>query len=358
MVGQDRRDAPFGRDREVTMNDFLTEYVLFAAKTLTGVLAVVVVVALLTRLRRHPPPYRLEVTDVNRRLDDMSRQVSAGILPARAVKRQWKADKRRRKADDAARLRTGPDDRRPRTFVLDFHGDIRASAVSALREEVTAVLTVATPRDSVLVRLDNSGGTVPDHGLAASQLLRIRQRDIPLTISVDRVAASGGYLMACVADRILAAPFAVVGSIGVIAQLPNFHRLLDRHGVEVEQFKGGEFKRTVTMFGRNTDADRDKLTEEIQDVHTLFKDFVGTHRPRLDIARVATGEHWYGTRAVELGLVDEIVTSDDHLLAAREGNDIYEVRYHRRRSLAHPRAAHAAVDLGARLGAALNRVTS
>ncbi len=217
--------------------------------------------------------------------------------------------------------------RRRRIFVLDFEGDIRASNVRSLREEVTAILTLARAPDEVLVRLENAGGLVHGHGLAASQLARIKDQGLRLSVAVDKVAASGGYLMACVADRILAAPFAIVGSIGVLAQIPNFHELLKRHGVEVEQFKAGPYKRTVTLFGQVTEGDRAKLREELEALHALFKEFVITHRPGLDLDRVATGEHWHGARALELGLVDEVTTSDARLLEASREAELYHVRY-------------------------------
>jgi serine protease SohB len=179
----------------------------------------------------------------------------------------------------------------------------------------------------VIVRLENHGGVVHEHGLAASQLARIRDRNIPLTVCVDKVAASGGYLMACVASRICAAPFAILGSIGVIAQIPNFNRMLDSHGIGFEQVTAGKYKRTVTMFGENTDEDRAKLKEELEDVHALFKEAVAKYRPELNLEKVATGEHWYGTRALDLGLADEIRTSDE-LLSERAGDrDIFSVVY-------------------------------
>ena len=212
-------------------------------------------------------------------------------------------------------------------FVLNFHGDIRATAVTSLREEVTAVLTAAQPEDEVLVRLESAGGLVHGYGLAAAQLLRIRDRRLKLTVAVDKVAASGGYMMACVADRIIAAPFAILGSIGVIAQLPNFNRLLKKHDVDFEQFMAGEHKRTVTLFGENTDKGRQKFQEEIEDIHNLFKDFVRNHRPQVDRERVATGEHWFGARALDCRLVDELRTSDDYLLDASASADLYEIIY-------------------------------
>ena len=305
------------------MPESLVTYLLFLAKSVTVVLLIgglLVVIGLLSRRGR--PQSRLKVKDIGERYDDLARTLRATVLPKPEFKAAIKAEKARKKE-----LKAGTGSARPRVFVLDFHGDVRASRVSGLREEVTAILTLATPADEVVVRLENPGGTVNDQGLAASQLLRLRGHGVPLTVCVDTVAASGGYMMACVANRIVAAPFAVVGSIGVVAQVPNFYRLLDRVGVDVEQFTGGEFKRTVTMFGETTDADRAKLTEQIHEIHDLFKSFVAENRPQVDLARVATGEYWYGTKALELNLVDELSTSDDYLLAARDRADLFEVEY-------------------------------
>ena len=308
------------------MLDYLLQYGLFLAETLTIVAAVAVVVllvaALATRRRGGGGPERLEVRDLGARYREMKQTLESGLLGAKERKAAAKARKRASKA----RQKKGRADR-PRVFVLDFKGDIRASAVASLREEITAVLGFARPEDEVLVRLENAGGLVHEHGLAASQLLRVRKRGIPLTVSVDKIAASGGYMMACVADRVVAAPFAVLGSIGVLAQIPNFHRLLDSHGIDFEQFKGGEYKRTITMFGENTDADRAKLRQDIEDIHGIFKSFVTEQRPGLDIDKVATGEHWLARRAKDLGLCDTLITSDDYLLEANERAELVGVRF-------------------------------
>jgi serine protease SohB len=213
--------------------------------------------------------------------------------------------------------------------VLDFKGDIRATATASLREEISAVIELAEKNDEVLVRLENAGGAVHEHGLAASQLLRLRGRGIPLTVAVDKVAASGGYLMACAADRIVAAPFAVIGSIGVLMQMPNFHRLLEQKGVDFEQITAGRFKRTLTVFGENTDEGREKVKEELIEVHELFQNRIKELRPGVDLEQVATGEHWYGDRALELNLIDEIGTSDDFLLNAADRADLYKLNYKR-----------------------------
>ena len=327
------------------MLDYLLQYALFLAETLTVVVAVaalvLLVAALAARRRAGAGTERLEVRDLGARYREMKQVLESGLLRGKERKAAAKARKREAKARAKG---SSPD--RPRVFVLDFKGDIRASAVSSLREEVTAVLAHARPEDEVLVRLESAGGLVHDHGLAASQLMRVRERGIPLTVSVDRVAASGGYMMACVADRILAAPFAILGSIGVLAQIPNFHRLLDSHGIDFEQFKGGEYKRTVTMFGENTDADRAKLTQDIEEIHDIFKRFVTEQRPGLDIEKVATGEHWLGRRARDLGLCDELVTSDDYLLAANERADLFGVRFEARKRLAARLAESVAAFVG------------
>jgi serine protease SohB len=323
------------------MMDFVLQYGLFAAKTVTVVAAVGVLVALAVNLsRRARQTGELQVRRLNDRYQDFSRTLEARLLPRKHFKAEEKARRKERKAR-SKRSRADADQAR-RVFVINFRGDIRASAVAALREEVTAFLTVARPGDEVLVRLENAGGFVHDHGLAASQLERIRSRGITLTVAVDKIAASGGYMMACVADRIIAAPFAVLGSIGVLMQLPNFHRFLESRGVDFELLKGGEYKRKLTLFGENSDADRQRMQEEIDDTHQLFKDFVGEHRPQLDIARVATGEHWYGRRALELALCDELRTSDDYLLAASREAELYELDYSTRQPLAQKIAASVA----------------
>jgi serine protease SohB len=299
----------------------LVSYLLFLGEAVTVVILVgLLVLALSTLSRRGRPRSRLKVRDIGEKYDELTDTVAAAVLP----KAEVKARRTKRKAA-AKERRAGS--RRPRVFVLDFHGDLRASRVAGLREEITAILGLATGADEVVLRLQNPGGTINDQGLAASQLMRLRHRGVPLTVCVDTVAASGGYLMASTASRIVAAPFAVIGSIGVISATPNFHRLLDRAGIDWEQFTAGEFKRTVTAFGENTDEDRAKVIEQVNEIHGMFKDFVAENRPQLDVARVSTGEYWYGSQALDLNLIDALATSDDYLLAAREHADLYQVTY-------------------------------
>ena len=333
--------------------EWLAEYGLFLAKAATVVLAIGAAAAIVAGAARQARAGRKrgsvpEVVHLNRDYRRLAAAFERVALPRKAVRDRRKADRAERKARNKAerkRLATGGERRRRRVFVLDFKGDLRATGVEALREEVTMVLAVATERDEVVVRLENSGGAAHGHGLGASQLARIRARGIPLTVAVDRVAASGGYMMACVANRVLAAPFAVVGSIGVFAAIPNLHRLLESRGVDVEEFQAGEFKRTVTALGKNTDAGRAKLQEQLDDMHRLFREFVVEYRPSLDVERVSTGEFWHGRDALARNLVDELRTSDDYLYEASREADLFQIRGPGRPGLRHRLAELAELTL-------------
>ena len=309
------------------MSEFFLNYGLFLAKTVTFVIAFVVVVLFIAVMAARKQAHKkesFEVKRLNQKYDDLAMMMNTSMLEKSGLKKFLKQEKQKLKEFHKNKK---DEVQKKRIFVLNFNGDIRASAVSSLREEITAILMVATEEDEVFVRLESGGGVVHGYGLAASQLMRLRDRNIPLTVSVDKVAASGGYMMACVGNHIIAAPFSIIGSIGVIAQIPNFHRVLKKHDVDFEQFTAGEFKRTVTMFGENTDEAKAKFREEIEDIHLLFKDFIARHRPAVDIVKVSTGESWPGTRALEKQLVDELKTSDDYLLENSKHADIYEITY-------------------------------
>lgn len=315
------------------MTEFFLNYGLFLAKTTTIVAAIIVVVlfsAGIAGRKQVDKKESLEVKKINKKYDDMATVMNAGMLQKAKLMQYLKGEKDRLKSTRKGKMDEGE---KRRIYVLNFHGDIRASAVNSLREEITAILMVATENDEVFMRLESSGGMVHSYGLGASQLMRLREKNIPLTVSVDKVAASGGYMMACVGNRIIAAPFSIIGSIGVIAQVPNFHKILQKHDVDYEQFTAGEFKRTVTMFGENTDEAKAKFREEIEDIHLLFKDFIVQHRPDVDIVKVSTGESWPGTRAMERNLVDELKTSDDYLLDNSNHADIYEIKYVSKKSV-------------------------
>ena len=309
---------------------FLQEYGLFLAEATTVVVAILLVAAGLFALgqrgRTHDEGH-IEIKKLNDRYRDYRHAMQRALLDEREFKREGKEERKREKSEKKSRKQTPETVERLRLYVLNFHGDIRASATESLREEISAILDVARSGDEVMVRLESGGGLVHSYGLAASQLQRIRDAGIQLTVAVDKVAASGGYMMACVANRILAAPFAVIGSIGVLAQLPNFNRLLKKANVDFEQITAGEYKRTPTIFGENTDADRAKMQEEIDDTHLLFKSFVADHREQVDIEAVATGEVWFGKRAIERGLVDELQTSDAFVQNCLPERDVFEVKY-------------------------------
>ena len=242
-------------------------------------------------------------------------------------------------------------------YVLDFKGDMAASAVEGLREEITLILATAKAgRDRVVVRLESPGGMVHGYGLAAAQLVRLREAGFHLTICVDKVAASGGYMMACIANEIISAPFAIVGSIGVVAQVPNFNRLLKDNKIDFELYTAGEYKRTVTMFGENTEEGKAKFEEELQQTHALFKHFVEKYRPQLNIEKVATGEHWYGRDALDLNLVDTLQTSDEYLLNVLTQHDIYLLQTRKKPTLGEKLGLQAAQIADSLVPTVMNKV--
>ena len=316
--------------------DYLYGYLVFLAQAVTVVIAILVImgVGASSRLRmRQRERGHLEVRKLNEGLNALKQEMQAALLEPAALKKERRAQRKTDKQVAKSRAKSAPPEPEEvpaapaRIFVLDFHGDLQASRVKDLATEITAVLTLAAATDEVVVRVESQGGLVHSYGLAASQLVRVKEHGVPLTVAVDKVAASGGYLMAAVADKVLAAPFAVVGSIGVVAQIPNVHRLLKKHDVDVEVLTAGKYKRTLTVLGENTPEGREKFISDLEDVHTLFQEFVGTHRPQIDLEQVATGETWYGQRAIDLSLVDQISTSDEYLTRACESADVYRVHW-------------------------------
>ena len=295
------------------------------------------VMALSQRKRGAGEDGTVEARSLNERFEMHEEAVRAVIEDPLESKARGKDQKREKKAKrkaikQALKAEDDGEPRRPRVFVLDFDGDMQASQVDQLREEVSAILPVVGEADKVLLRLESGGGVVHGYGLAASQLMRLKDAGITLTISVDKVAASGGYMMACVGDEIIAAPFAILGSIGVVAQMPNFHRLLKKNDIDFEMHTAGEYKRTLTVFGENTNKAREKFQADIDDIHVLFKDFVSSNRPVVEIDEVSTGEFWFGQRALEKNLADRLCTSDSFLVEHLEGYDLIEVRYRAKRS--------------------------
>lgn len=309
-------------------------------------------------------PVELSIIHLNKIKDKRQEQVSATVQNGQQDKKCTLLNKLCKKAKDKAENRaknnTNKSDDATKTnksvFVLDFDGDMRASAVADLREEISVIISSAKAGDEVVLRLESGGGQVHSYGLAAAQLERIRQAGLTLTVCVDKIAASGGYMMACVADKIIAQSFAVVGSIGVVSQIPNFHEWLKKHDIDVEMFTAGQYKRTVTMLGENDDEDRAKYQEDINRIHTLFKEHVKSHRPSLDMEKVATGEFWFGEDALILGLIDEIGTSDAYLLNLMHHHEVFVLHTRTKPTLAQKLGL--SEQAGVKVGEMLGRVMS
>ncbi|WP_334322480.1 protease SohB [Gilliamella apicola] len=327
--------------------NWFSQYALFLAETATVVIAILSILIFILSQRRKLSIVagRLSVKDISQEYEQIKDDIlmsSMDELEAKQytkdVKKQKKLEKKqaklavkqKQKQDKSSNQVAGA---KPKLFVLSFNGSMDAHEVEELRQEITAVLAIIKPEDQVVIKLESPGGVVHGYGLAASQLLRFRTRNIPFTAVVDKVAASGGYMMACTANKIVAAPFAIVGSIGVVAQIPNFNRLLKKHDVDIELQTAGEYKRTLTMFGENTDEGRQKFKQELEETHLLFKDFVKEYRPNVDIEQVATGEHWFAAQAKDKGLVDEISTSDDFILSHLDTHKIISVSFQRKQKL-------------------------
>lgn len=299
---------------------FLAEYGLFFLKALTIVVAFIsCLIGLMVVTRKSRPKF--EIISLNKQFSD----IKARMIHTIVNKKEAKAYSKKIAKEDK---------KNPNLYVIDFNGDIKASQVEELREDINCVLAIAKEQDEVVIRLESPGGAVNGYGLAAAQLQRLRNRNLPLTVCIDKVAASGGYLMSCVANTIVAAPFAIVGSIGVVAQLPNFHRWLKKHDIDVELITSGEHKRTLTFLGENTEKGRKKFQEDVEKIHDAFRTYVLAHRPNLDIEKIATGEHWLATDALALNLVDSLQTSDDFLLERMDRFNIYKLTHHTKQSAA------------------------
>ena len=295
--------------------NFFAQYSLFLLKSVTVLVTCLLLMIGIFSIGRKPK-HKLEITCLNQQYDDVKQLMEKKILQIKPKKK--KKDKTKK----------------PSLYVLQFSGDIKASQTEQLREEISAILAIATPADEVVLKLESPGGSVNGYGLAASQLQRLRDKNIPLTVCIDKMAASGGYLMACVANHIVAAPFAIIGSIGVVAQLPNFNRWLKKNDIDFELLTAGKYKRTLTVFSENTNDGRKKFQDDLEQIHRQFRNYVLTHREQLDIDQVATGEHWLATDAFERHLVDALKTSDDYLQDKRHTFNLYQVTIHGKPSLA------------------------
>ena len=305
--------------------EIFIEFLLFVLKAFTIAILIFVPIFLisLSRKTKEESLGELKIKNLSNQYKSMANSLKVLNLNKDETKKFIKAEKKQLKAT----LKGGSKGKKKPVYVLDFEGDIEASSVESLREEINAILNSETKCEEIILRLESRGGTVIGYGLCAAQLQRIRDANIKLTACVDKVAASGGYMMACVADKIISAPFAVIGSIGVVAAIPNFHKVLKKNDIDYELHTAGEFKRTITTFGETTEEGRTKFKEDLEDIHTLFKNHVSKFRPELDISKIATGEVWEGIEALEVGLVDELKTSDEYILDFAKKHDVYSITY-------------------------------
>jgi len=295
--------------------DMIYNYGFFLLKTITILAAVLVVIGAIVSQKKKSPG-ELHSQCLNEEINSQKLKLTK--------KYKLKFSKKEKKPE----LKN-----LPKAYIVDFKGDIKATQTEQLREEITTILSIFQPGDEVMIRIDSPGGAVNGYGFAASQLERLRNNNVYFSVCIDQIAASGGYLMACIANRIYAAPFAIIGSIGVVAQLPNLHKWLKKHDIDFEQITAGEYKRTLTIFGENTAEGRKKFTEDLQLIHTNFKNQVSTYRPQLNIETVATGEHWLARDALKLGLVDDLKTSDDWILEKTKNYQVIQLQKTKNQSL-------------------------
>ena len=311
------------------MIDLLIAYGFFLLKIIT-VLAVILIPIMVivgsTKHKKETDKGRIIVKNLSDKLEEIGVSLKSAEMDPKAYKSFLKErTKKKKKA-----IKGKP---KEIIYVLDFKGDLQASAVDKLKQEINAIIASEVKCKEVVLKVESGGGSAYAYGLCAAELKRLVDNKIKLTVCIDKMAASGGYLMSCVATKIVAAPWAIVGSIGVIAQLPNFHRLLKKLDIDIEMHTAGKFKRTLTTLGKNTKQGREKFISELEDLHVVFKDFVKENRPKIKVAQVSTGEVWQGDKAVKLGLIDEIGTSDDYLLKLASKFKLLEIEYFEKKPL-------------------------
>lgn len=330
--------------------EFLSEYGMFLAKAVTVIITIAIIIGLAASSNAKPGKSKPKIKHLNKEIGDLKEHFQSETYSKAALKQSKKDEKQKAKENKS-------EGDLPCVYVLDFNGDIKASQANQMKDEITAILSLDKMPSEVVVKLESGGGMVHQYGFASSQLERITRKGIPLTVCVDRVAASGGYMMAAVADKIVAAPFAIVGSIGVIAQLPNFNKVLKKNDIDFEVHTAGEYKRTLTMFGENTDKAREKFREDLTEVHTMFKDFVESNRPVVNVTEVANGDVWYGNKAIDLNLVDELKTSDEYLQEKSASADVYLISQEKKKTLPQKLGLAAQLSVSKGIESALEKLS-
>jgi serine protease SohB len=314
--------------------EILTDYLIFLLKVFTIALAITIplLIVIGTSKGKSQSRGKLSITNLSNKFEEMGNAVKGSVMNPKELKKFNKDISKDKKKKDKGKDKD-KDNETDSVFVLNFKGDIQASEVEKLKQEVNAILLSDTECREVVIRVESGGGSAYAYGLCAAELKRLVDNEINLTVCIDKVAASGGYLMSCVATKIIAAPWAIVGSIGVIAQLPNFHRLLKKNSIDFEMHTAGAFKRTLTTLGENTDEGREKFKSDLEDLHLIFKNFVKEQRPQVDTEIVATGETWQGEDAVKVGLVDSLETSDNYLVSLSKDAKLFEIEFVEKKNL-------------------------
>ena len=311
--------------------DFIVQYGVFLLKVITIVIAILLPILMIinsSKGRSISEKGHLQIKNLSDQFENMGFAIQGTLMTPKALKKFRKELHKQKKKEEK-----NPAKDQQSIFVLNFNGDIQASEVDKLKHEINAILVSDTKCKEVVLKVESGGGSAYAYGLCAAELKRLVDNKIKLTVCIDKVAASGGYLMSCVATKIVAAPWALVGSIGVIAQMPNINKLLKKNLVDFEMHTAGEFKRTLTVFGENTEEGRSKFKSELEDLHIIFKDFVKDNRPEIDTSVVATGEVWQGEKALAVGLIDEISTSDDYLVKLSKKFKLFQIDYIEKKNL-------------------------
>ena len=311
--------------------EILTDYFIFLLKVFTLAIAITVPLLLIigSSKGKSQPKGKLSITNLSEKFESMGNAVKSSLMNPKELKKFKKDLTKDKKKKDKNKEK----DEKDSAFVLNFKGDIQATEVEKLKQEINAILLSEAPCKEVIIRVESGGGSAYAYGLCAAELKRLVDNDINLTVCIDKVAASGGYLMSCVASKIIAAPWAIVGSIGVIAQMPNFHRLLKKNSIDFEMHTAGAYKRTLTTLGENTEEGRKKFKSDLEDLHIIFKDFVKEQRPQVDTEVVATGEVWQGKEAIDVGLIDSIETSDNYLVSLSKKVNLFEIEFVEKKNL-------------------------
>lgn len=311
--------------------EILTDYFIFLLKVFTIAIAITVPLLLIigSSKGKSQPKGKLSITNLSEKFESMGNAVKSSLMNPKELKKFKKDLSKDKKKKDKDKEK----DEKDSAFVLNFKGDIQATEVEKLKQEINAILLSEAPCKEVIIRVESGGGSAYAYGLCAAELKRLVDNDINLTVCIDKVAASGGYLMSCVASKIIAAPWAIVGSIGVIAQMPNFHRLLKKNSIDFEMHTAGAYKRTLTTLGENTEEGRKKFKSDLEDLHIIFKDFVKEQRPQVDTEVVATGEVWQGKEAIDVGLIDSIETSDNYLVSLSKKVNLFEIEFVEKKNL-------------------------